>query len=56
MNRDEHSSRDPRRGLPSAAELRRTNIPLEEDREKQLSERETIERAVNDLEDNRPAR
>ena len=55
MNRREPTSRDPRRGLPSMAERQKTNIPLEKDRRKH-SERETIERPISVLDDNRPAR
>lgn len=32
MNRGERTYRDPRRGLPSLAQRRRTNIPVEEDK------------------------
>ena len=54
MNRRERS-KDPRRGLPSVAEQRKTNIPLEND-ERAHSEREAIERPTRTLDDNRPAR
>lgn len=54
MNRRERN-KDPRKGLPSLAEQRKTNIPLEND-EKAHSEREAIERPVRVLDDNRPAR
>jgi len=55
MNRREPTSRDPRRGLPSMAERQKTNIPLENDR-RTHGERETIERPIRALDDNRPAR
>lgn len=42
MNRGERNNRDPRRGLPSAAEREKTNVPLKDD-ETARSERKTIE-------------
>lgn len=42
MNRGERNNRDPRRGLPSAAEREKTNVPLKDD-ETARSERKIIE-------------
>jgi hypothetical protein len=42
--------RDPRRGLPSAKELKKTNEPLANKKQKQkVAERDAIKQAVIDL-------
>ena len=56
MNEGERNNRDPRRGLPSVAERRKTNIPLEDDVQRELGQREMIERTVNDFGHDSPSR
>ena len=44
MNRDGRNSRDPRRGLPSLAERRRTNVPVEPAKTERRTEHDDFER------------
>jgi hypothetical protein len=44
-----HLPADPRRGLPTAEERRKTTEPLTKTSDHTTSERKTIKRAVNDL-------
>lgn len=47
MNRAGRTSRDPRRGLPSLAERRRTNFPVEPAKGERWAEHDELERSPN---------
>lgn len=51
MNRREPNNRDPRRGLPNAAERQKTNVPLKNN-ERTPGEREAVELPNSALDEN----
>lgn len=45
---------DPRRGLPSSKELKKTNEPLTKKQKQKVAERDAIKQAVMDLDSGNP--